>query len=81
MDDIFSTYKSDTIKTHDWYAYPEYTIPQTFLPFVLEESTETAFLYGNCIEQVAGAMEMSAIAGRNLANICWDWLKQNRCGK
>jgi len=69
--------KWETITTEDWYAYPEYKIPQDFLPFVLEESSNSLLLYGNAIEQVAGAMEMSMISGRNLANLAAEWVQKN----
>ena len=74
----FSKYKPETLKIHDWYAYPEYTVPQKFVPFVIEETDEGAIFYANAVEQIAGAMEMSAIAGRNVANLCWSWLKNNK---
>jgi hypothetical protein len=51
----------------DWYAYPHYVSPQPLRPFVL--SDDGSLLYLNAIEQVASAMEMSAIAARNAANI------------
>jgi len=70
-----SNWKKITIE--DWYAYPEYRIPQDFLPFVLEKSSKSLLLYENAIEQGAGAMEMSLISGRNLSNLTADWVKEN----
>jgi prenylcysteine oxidase/farnesylcysteine lyase len=52
-------------EVHDWLAYPEYNqIPPKFPDFYL--SRNLYFL--NAIEWAASAMEMSLIAGKNIAN-------------
>ena len=46
-----------------WLAYPHYTPPEKFKPFVLDDG----IFYVNAIEWAASAMEMSALSGRNAA--------------
>jgi hypothetical protein len=43
---------------------------------VLEEDQHGMLLYLNSIEHAAGAMEMSAVAGKNLANIAMGWIER-----
>lgn len=59
------------IKSVSWLAYPHYTPPEKFLPFVLDEGV----FYVNAIERAASAMEMSAIGGRNAALLVSHYLK------
>ena len=66
LDAIFASRDVDATKVLDWYAYPRYTAPQTFRPFVLDPN---GVFYLNAVEQVASAMEMSAISARNAANL------------
>lgn len=61
----FFEYDSGSLKVTDWYAYPEYTVPQDLPPFVLADG----LVYLNAVESVASAMEMSAVAARNAVNI------------
>jgi len=63
------------VQVVDWYAYPQYTVPQSFQPFVLDQD---GVYYINAIEQVASAMEMSLIGARNVANLIEDWVAQRR---
>ena len=46
-----------------WLAYPHYTPPEKFLPFVLDEGV----FYVNAIEWAASAMEMSSLSAKNAA--------------
>ncbi len=46
-----------------WLAYPHYTPPEKFLPFVLDEGV----FYVNAIEWSTSAMEMSALSAKNAA--------------
>lgn len=48
-------------KSIDWLAYPHFSPPETFHPFVLDEGV----FYVNAIEWAASAMEMSAVAAKN----------------
>ena len=50
-------------KSITWLAYPHYSPPENFSPFVLDDGV----FYVNAIERAASAMEMSAIGGRNAA--------------
>ena len=55
-----------------WLAYPHYTPPEKFLPFLLDEG----IFYVNAIERAASAMEMSALSGRNAAMLTGRFLKK-----
>ena len=44
-----------------WLAYPKFTPPETFHPFMLDEGV----FYVNAIEWAASAMEMSAVGAKN----------------
>ena len=55
---------SDAPQFRVWRAYPNYHPPESFSPFVLDDSK---LFYVNCIEYAASAMEMSAIAAKNCA--------------
>ena len=65
--------KEENIKIADWLAYPSYAVRQ-------EEAKSAEFrihkhlYYTNCIEWSASAMEMSAIAAKNVVNMALhDW--------
>ncbi|NXH26493.1 PCYOX oxidase, partial [Myiagra hebetior] len=58
---LFSSY--DSVKVKPWLAYPEYNPPEKCPPIILHE--QLYYLTG--LERVASAMEMSAIAARNVA--------------
>ena len=60
LSQIYNT--SDTPEFRAWRAYPNYCPPETFSPFVLDDSK---LFYVNCIEYAASAMEMSVIAAKN----------------
>ncbi|CAE8612631.1 unnamed protein product [Polarella glacialis] len=75
LDKWFSRPKGSPVHTVDWYAYPQYAVPQSFHPFVLDQA---GVYYVNAIEQVASAMEMSLIGARNVANLVADWVSQRR---
>eukprot|EP01083_Nonionella_stella_P179208 635607_1 len=47
-----------------WKAYPRFAPPEEFLPFVLDEA---GLFYLNTIENAASAMEMVAVAAKNVA--------------
>eukprot|EP00439_Symbiodinium_sp_Y106_P076409 s2156_g15.t1 len=75
LDKWFNRCRSSPLHVVDWYAYPQYTIPQGFRPFVLDQD---GVFYINAIEQVASAMEMSLIGARNVTNLVADWVAQRR---
>lgn len=52
-----------TVKEKVWLAYPHYKPPEKFVPFILHPG----LYYTNAIELSASAMEMSAIAAKNIA--------------
>lgn len=60
------------IQSISWLAYPHYTPPERFAPFVLDEGV----FYVNAIERAASAMEMSAIGGRNAAILVKQYLDE-----
>ena len=62
LSEMYTT--SDTPQFRAWKAYPNYCPPESFSPFVLDDSK---LFYVNCIEYAASAMEMSAIAAKNCA--------------
>eukprot|EP00927_Polykrikos_kofoidii_P049207 TRINITY_DN43302_c0_g1_i1.p1 TRINITY_DN43302_c0_g1~~TRINITY_DN43302_c0_g1_i1.p1 ORF type:complete len:604 (-),score=87.24 TRINITY_DN43302_c0_g1_i1:271-2082(-) len=78
LDEIFET-REGTAVVLDWYAYPGYGVPQTFRPFILD-GDEGSLFYLNAIEQVASAMEMSAIGARNVANLVVANVERRRRG-
>lgn len=53
----------NTVKEKVWLAYPHYKPPEKFAPFILHPGV----YYTNAIELSASAMEMSAIAAKNIA--------------
>ena len=61
----------------DWFAYPQYELPQKLSPFVLDPP-EASLLYLNAIEQAASAMEMSIISARNAANLVARFVDRHR---
>lgn len=52
-------------KLIEWLAYPQYSVDMDFAPFVLAPK----LYYVNAIELAASAMEMSALAGVNIADL------------
>ena len=56
----------------DWRAYPQYTPPEEFPKFVLDDG----LFYVNAIELAASAMEMSAVAAMNCSLLVWKYLSQ-----
>lgn len=75
LDNWFHRAPGSTVEVVDWYAYPEYTVPQSFKPFVLDQD---GVFYINAVEQVASAMEMSLIGARNVTNLITDWVANRR---
>lgn len=61
----------EIIKTIPWRAYPHFTPPEKFSPFILEKG----LVYINTIESAASAMEMSAVGGKNAALLIHHFLK------
>ena len=60
----------DAEATIDWLAYPNYSPPESFPPFELDDGV----FYVNGIEKAASAMEMSAIGAMNCALLARDYL-------
>ena len=56
----------------DWMAYPQYSPPEQFPKFVLDDGV----FYVNAIELAASAMEMSAVAAMNCSLLAWKYLSQ-----
>lgn len=52
-----------------WLAYPHFSPPETFYPFVLDEGV----FYVNAIEWAASAMEMSAVAAKNSVLLAYNY--------
>mmetsp|Transcript_51627 Transcript_51627/g.102592 ORF Transcript_51627/g.102592 Transcript_51627/m.102592 type:complete len:574 (-) Transcript_51627:97-1818(-) len=76
LDGLFEKREGSTTVL-DWYAYPEYEPLQQLGSFVLD-GEDGSLLYLNAIEQVASAMEMSAIAARNAANLVVKFVDKHR---
>lgn len=81
LDEIF-TQRFET-KVADWLAYPKYekqlkTLDEAGTRFKLHQG----LYYVNAIEWAASAMEMSAIGGKNVANLIFqDWSGLGKMGK
>jgi prenylcysteine oxidase/farnesylcysteine lyase len=60
---LFATHDAASVHTRAWQAYPAYSPPEQLAPFRLAEG----LFYVSAIEQVASAMEMSAVAAKNVA--------------
>ena len=56
----------------DWRAYPQYSPPEQFPKFVLDDGV----FYVNAIELAASAMEMSAVGAMNCSLLTWKHLSQ-----
>ncbi|KAG0590199.1 hypothetical protein KC19_1G080500 [Ceratodon purpureus] len=61
---IFRTYRS-TIRI-DWAAYPHYTAPERFSPYVLDGRN---LYYINTFESAASAIETAAVSAQNVARL------------
>lgn len=57
--------RKETIRI-DWAAYPHYEAPETFAPFILDDSH---LYYVNAFESAASAMETGAVSGENIARL------------
>lgn len=57
----------DVLATRSWHAYPQFSPPERFAPFVVDQTDGGAFFYTSTIESAGSAMEMSALAGANAA--------------
>jgi prenylcysteine oxidase/farnesylcysteine lyase len=79
LDDLFDG-RVGEMEVLDWYAYPEYAVPQKLSSFVLNPG-EGSLLYLNAIEQTASAMEMSIISARNAANLVTQFVDRCRMDK
>ena len=64
--------KIEAQATVDWLAYPNYSPPESFPPFVLDEG----LFYISGIEKAASAMEMSAIGAKNCALLARQYLRE-----
>ncbi|KAL8166308.1 hypothetical protein V2J09_007807 [Rumex salicifolius] len=64
LDQIFSLRK-ETIKI-DWAAYPHYSAPESFAPFLLDG---LHLYYVNAFESAASTMETSAVSAENIARL------------
>lgn len=72
LDEIFRT--REDIKTVDWLAYPEYS--SHYQAHELGNFTlHPGLFHINAIEWAASAMEMSALGGKNVANLILKQLK------
>lgn len=80
LEDIFERIEGE-VKVLDWYAYPKYSLLQNLAPLALDDEEEPSLLYLNAIEEVASAMEMSAIAARNAANLVVRFVDRRREGQ
>jgi len=67
---------SEPVQVVSWYACPQYSVPQGFRPFVLDDA---GVFYVSAIEQVASSMEMSLISARNVVNLVLDWVGRSQC--
>lgn len=59
--DMFSVWEGAALR-YDWLAYPKFTPPEKFTPFVLDNN---GLYYNAAVETGASAMEMVALAARN----------------
>ncbi|XP_043711496.1 farnesylcysteine lyase-like [Telopea speciosissima] len=64
LDQIFSVRK-ETIRI-DWGAYPHFTAPEVFAPFVLDD---LHLYYSNAFENAASTIETGAVAAENVARL------------
>jgi prenylcysteine oxidase/farnesylcysteine lyase len=64
LDLLFSTRRS-TIRI-DWAAYPHYTAPEKFSPYILDEKH---LYYINSFENAASAIEAAAVSAQNVARL------------
>ncbi|XP_008227553.1 PREDICTED: farnesylcysteine lyase [Prunus mume] len=64
LDSIFSV-RTETIRIN-WAAYPHYTAPEVFAPFILDGQH---LYYVNAFENAASTMETSATAAENVARL------------
>ncbi|GMH43283.1 hypothetical protein BSKO_11205 [Bryopsis sp. KO-2023] len=70
LSDMFE--KPEIVSQREWLAYPVFDPPETFSPFVFTPG----IFYNNAIENSASALEMSAIAGKNSANLSVKYLRE-----
>lgn len=68
LDQIFS--KRGEAVAVNWRAYPQYSPPEQFPKFVLDDGV----FYTNAIELAASAMEMSAVGAMNCSLLAWKYL-------
>ena len=61
----FSSLRKETIRIN-WAAYPHYSAPEVFAPFVLDG---LHLYYVNAFENAASTMETSAVAAENIARL------------
>lgn len=61
----FSSLRKETIRIN-WGAYPHYSAPEVFAPFVLDG---LHLYYVNAFENAASTMETSAVAAENIARL------------
>ena len=62
---LFIRYNKGTVQRREWAAYPVLTPNSDFAPFELSPG----LYYVNSIETAASALEMSAIAAKNVVNM------------
>ncbi|XP_010270293.1 PREDICTED: farnesylcysteine lyase [Nelumbo nucifera] len=63
--DLLFSVRKETLRI-DWGAYPHYTSPEVFAPFVLDG---LHLYYINAFENAASTMETSAVAAENIARL------------
>lgn len=62
---LHASVRQETIRI-DWGAYPHYSAPEVFAPFILDGRH---LYYVNAFENAASTMETSAVAAENLARL------------
>ena len=66
----------EVLTTKRWAAYPVFSPPEDFAPFVL--SADRSLVYLNALETAASAQEIAAIAGHNSALLIASYLEQQQ---
>ena len=69
MERLFLKQETEAVAV-DWQAYPEYSPPEQYPSFVLDNGV----FYINTIEKCASAMEMAAIGAMNCSLLAWRYL-------
>lgn len=65
---------AEMVRSFVWKAYPRYDAPERFGEYDVDESEGGALFYSAALESAGSAMEMSAVAGMNVAGLVRDRL-------